>query len=161
MAGDPLKKKTATLGAVFGETSSDEDSRDPFWNNGDRQSSSSSAEIQLSLVFQRSLPSLLQSRLNCWPQAELSASAQRESAATSDSFPAAAGRSDVVGESSSDRDPLQMPLRAFVRSILLLFWTGHGWSQFLLLVSRNAALFTRTVSSSIESHFFVYHTSRQ
>ena len=100
-------------------------------------------------------------------QAELLAASRAQcerpvdSAATSDSFPAAAGRSDVVGESSSDRDPLQMPLRAFVRSILLLLWTGHGWSQFLLLVSRNAALFTRTVSSSIESQFFVYHTSRQ
>merc|ERR1711907_925108 len=28
-------------------------------------------------------------------------------------------------------------------------------------MGRNAALFTRTVSSSIESQFFVYHTSRQ
>merc|ERR1712072_1006242 len=123
-------------GAVFGETSSHEDGCDPFWNTGNRQSSSSSAEVQLSGAPEP-VAKLAAERSNCWPGAELSASAQSIPQRLSDSFPAAAGWSDVVGESASDRHPLQMPLRTLVRSVLLLLWQVTDGASFSLPGSRN------------------------
>jgi len=109
-----------------------------------------------SAALQSRLPSLLQKGRIVGRGQSSGASAQSIPQRLSDSFPAAAGWSDVVGESASDRHPLQMPLRTLVRSVLLLLWTGHGWSQFLPARVEECGVF-RSFSSSIESDFFTYH----